>query len=355
MIVENVKNNSFHILAIWFLSYSFFINKFVSNKILINFGTKGLIPVVIIALMFPLILLLYKPLKKIQKDKLKTFENSHQAIFFVFKLFATLYLIMTSIYSLRHMCSFMTNYYFNIVSLILEIFLFLGVVLYASKNNFKCLSAMSIIIGMYILIESTIYIFTGFESNFFVISFSSSFSFVEIIKLIIYLSMYIIDLLLLLIHVDESEETIKIKHLLFFSFLLAFLNIFEKVKMVLTLGPLITRYNYPSFEVWRLSSIPFMKANIDFIPLIGWMLIVFMRLSLSIFLLNKLWNNNKKSFNIPILLGIGIITYLISTNFEISSFIDKDAYIFLFIVGVVPFVLLFLMIRKRKGRLERVK
>ena len=245
-VMENSKNNSFHIMAIWYLSYSFFINKFVSNKILITFGTKGLIPIVIINLIFPFILLLYKPLKKVQKDKLDTLSKSKGIVYFVFKLFASLYLIMSSIYTLRHLCSFMTTYYFNIVSIGLEIILLLSLVLYSSKNNFKCLSAMSIIIGMYTLIELIIYTFTGIELNLFVIDFSLSFSISQTVELFIYLSLFVIDMLLLMIHSDEAIEVPKKKHLLLFAFIASFFNIIEKVKMCMTLGPIITMFNFPS-------------------------------------------------------------------------------------------------------------
>ena len=276
-------------------------------------------------------------------------------VYFVFKLFTSLYLIMSSIYTLRHLCSFMTTYYFNIVSIGLEIVLLLSLVLYSSKNNFKCLSAMSIIIGMYTLIELIIYTFTGIEFNLFVIDFSLSFSLSDTVELIIYLSLFVVDMLLLMIHSDEAIEPIKKKHLLLFAFIASLFNIIEKVKMCMTLGPIITMFNFPSFETWRLSSLSFIKESIDFIPLIGWVMIVFVRLSLSLFLLNKLWGVNKKSFNIPVLIFIGFITYIISMNYEMSKVIYKDAYIFLFIAGIIPFILLFLMLRKGKGRLERVK
>jgi hypothetical protein len=67
--MENVKKYSFHIMLVWFLSYSFFINKFISNRIMTTFGTKGIFFIIIIDLLFPVALLFYKPMKRIQKEK----------------------------------------------------------------------------------------------------------------------------------------------------------------------------------------------------------------------------------------------------------------------------------------------
>ena len=133
------------------------------------------------------------------------------------------------------------------------------------------------------------------------------------------------------------------------------MNIFEKVKMCLSLGPMMEFFTFPSFETWRLSSISVLRLNIDFIPLIGWIMLVFVRLSLSLYLLNKLWNNTSKGFNISILVFIGVVTYIISNNLEISVLMQKESYILIFIVGVVSMFLLYLLVKEKRGKLKRVK
>lgn len=353
--MDHVKNNSFHILVVCFLSYSFFINKFVSNNIMISFGTKGLIPLIIIDLLFPFILLLYKPIKRIQQEKLDNLAKGKAGINFVFKIFVSVYLILTSIYTLRHVCSFMSTYFFNIVSLILEITLLLLLVLYASKKNFKCLNTISILIFFYFIFEFVVYMLTGIEKNYFLINLFPSFNTLEFVKIFMLSSLFFIDMLLLFIYSDDAIDVVKRKHLLLFAFLLSFMNIFEKVKMCLSLGPMMEFFTFPSFETWRLSSISVLRLNIDFIPLIGWIMLVFVRLSLSLYLLNKLWNNTSKGFNISILVFIGVVTYIISNNLEISVLMQKESYILIFIVGVVSMFLLYLLVKEKRGKLKRVK
>ena len=352
--MEHVKNNSFHILLVWYLSYSFFINKFISNRIMITLGTKGLIPIIVIDLLFPLVLFFYKPLKRIQKEKLKNITRGKEGIYFVFKIFVSIYLILTSIYTLRHICSFLSTYYFDVISLALEIILLLSLVLYASKKSFSCLSTISVIIMFYVLIEFGVYILTGLDSRWFLVNYIPSFNMIDILESLFYISLFIIDFILLFLHSDNSVEPIKRKHLFFFCMLLSFINIFEKFKMVTSLGPLVEYYKFPSFEVWRLSSIDFIRMNVDFIPLIGWIMIAFVRLSLSLHLLNKLWDSSNKYFNIIILLFIGVTTYIISSSLSLS-FMIEDTYIFMFIVGIVSFVLIFLLLKRKKGELKRVK
>lgn len=352
--MDNVKNNSFHIMLVWFLSYSFFINKFVSNKIMITLGTKGLFPIILINLLFPLVLLLYNPLKRIQKEKLNYIAKGKEGIYFVLKIFISIYLILTSIYTLRHICSFLSAYYFDVITLGLEILLILLLILYASKKSFSVLSTVSVLISFYITFEFVLYIFTGVESRWFIINYLPSFTFTETIQTLFYISLFIIDFLLLFVYVDDSVEPIKRKHLFLFCFLLSFMNIFEKVKMVTSLGPLVEQYKFPSFEVWRLSSIDLIRMNVDFIPLIGWIMIAFVRLSLSLHLLNKIWNNSTKKFNVVVLMFMGIVTYIISGSLSLSYMIE-DTYIFMLILGVVSIVLFVLLLHKKKGGLERVK
>lgn len=348
--MDKVKNNSLHIMIVWFLSYNFFINKFVSNKIMINFGVKGLFAIVLIELMFPFILLLYKPLKKIQKEKLDNIARKNNSLYFVFKIFVSLYIVITSILTLRHICTFLTTYYFNIISLSMEIILLLGLVLYSSKNNFKCLNIISVIVSFYMVIEFGIYIITGMESRWYLINIFPIFKVSEIIQLLIYLSLFLIDFILLILHSEDCSETIKKRHLILFAFILSFINIFEKVKMCVSLGPLLGMTNYPSFEVWRLSSIVFIRQNIDFIPLVGWIMIAFIRLSLSTYILDKVWDVTNAKFNIALLSVIGIVTYIICNNLEISMLVEHNAYIFVFITGLISFVLLIFLFKKRRIR-----
>lgn len=352
--MENIENNSFHILLVWYLSYSFFINKFVSNKIMITLGTKGLLPIIIIDLLFPLVLLFYKPLKRIQKEKLINIARGKEGIYFVFKIFVSTYIVLTSIYTLRHICSFLSAYYFDVITLGLEIILLLSLVLYASKKSFSCLSTISVLILFYVLFEFGVYIVTGLDNRWFLVNYIPVFSTSDIVSSLFYISLFVIDFLLLFLHSDDGVEPLKRKHLFLFCMLLSFINIFEKVKMVTSLGPLVEQYKFPSFEVWRLSSINFIRMNIDFIPLIGWIMIAFVRLSLSLHLLNKLWDSTSKYFNIIVLLFIGIVTYIISSSLSLSLMVD-ETYIFMFIVGMVSFVLLFLLLHKKKGELKRVK
>lgn len=352
--MENVKKNSFHILLVWFLSYSFFVNKFISNRIMTNFGTKGLFFIILIDLLFPLVLLFYKPLKRIQKEKLMNLVKIKPSIFFVFKLFISVYLILTSIYTLRHICSFLSSYYFDVISLAMEIVLLLLLVLYASYKSFDCLSTISVLIAVYVTVEFVIYIITGVESRWFLVNYIPSFQLSEIIEILLYLSIFIIDFVLLFLHSDDSMEPLKKKHIIFFCFLLACINIFEKVKMVTSLGPLVEMYKFPSFEVWRLSSIDFIRMNVDFIPLIGWIMIAFVRLSLSLHLFDKVWNKSSVKFNVIVLTFIGIVTYIFSSRLSLSSMID-DTHIFMWISGLVSCVLLGLIVHQKKGGLKRVK
>jgi len=350
--MDKVKNNSLHIMIVWFLSYNFFINKFVSNKLMINLGVKALFPIIIIELLFPCILLLYKPLKRIQKEKLTKLAGKNSSVYFVFKIFISLYLLITSILVLRHICTFLTTYYFNIISLSLEILLLLGVVLYSSKNNFKVLSTISVLVTFYTIIEFIVYIITGVESRWYLINIIPSYNLSEIIKIVVYLSLFIIDFILLFLHGEDCSETIKKKHLILFSFILAFINIFEKIKMCVSLGPLISMVNYPSFEVWRLSSIVFIRQNLDFIPLIGWIMIAFVRLSLSTYLIDKVWETTNYKFNIIVLFVIGVLTYIICNNLEISILIEQNAYIFVFTVGIISFILLLSFFKRRVSNVK---
>jgi len=240
--MEEKKTSSLNFLLIFFLSYSFYTIQILTQELFYLYSKQSVPIICAFFILFPLITFII--CKMINKNKIKNNTKNN----FVFSIFTSIYLILTTIISIINIANIIMIYYYQQTSIIiLLIFLVLPIIyiIIKGENNFFSLASVLLIIYIifkyaYIKNYPSIDIYTF--HNILKIDKSNIFT-------LIMLSLPIlIEPIILLNNQKDMSDKINIKLITAISILLSLVGIITILRQTWEFGNLLGQMRFPYLE-----------------------------------------------------------------------------------------------------------
>lgn len=153
----------------------------------------------------------------------------------------------------------------------------------------------------------------------------------------------LVEIILVLLLQHHLEQKLKFRQLLFVLWVLVGLTIGPLIGAIAEFGPdEAARLRYPAYEEWRLVRIGHYVEHVDFLSIFQWLSGSFIRVSLSLFLLQDMIQKHwtKKQASMPLIIAIAAFMTVI----VLLPYSDKDFVAFLsewYFTGAVTVSVLF--------------
>jgi len=341
--MEAKKTSSLNFILIFFLSYSFYTIQILTQELFYLYSKQSVPIICAFFILFPLITFII--CKMINKNKIKNNTKNN----FVFSIFTSIYLILTTIISIINIANIIMIYYYQQTSIIiLLIFLVLPIIyiIIKGENNFFSLASVLLIIYIifkyaYIKNYPSIDIYTF--HNILKIDKSNIFT-------LIMLSLPIlIEPIILLNNQKDMSDKINIKLITAISILLSLVGIITILRQTWEFGNLLNIIRFPYLESIKNIIAGKFFENIDYYYLLSLAVSVFTRLGYTITSIKKSFNINKK-ITLLLLLGILIIIYFLQSNMKFyNDSIDKILLITSLCL-LINILLLPILLKRRKTK-----
>jgi len=311
---------SIHIYTLLIMSTGFMVHVLLHPVILTS--SKRDAWVAVIGSLAPMILwtiLIYYLYKKFEQKNIFTFLFSlHPFVSYGISILLGIYFLMTAFITMKYTSFWSkTNYTFDIPNF-LTVIPFASLCYYASHKGIRTLGS----IALFLLPLVVLFGFLVGIGNMKLKDYSMLFPIFEhgyssFIPGMMYSCASFFEIIYFLFITPYSKDRVKMKALLPVSIVIFFL----------ALGPLMAgiaefgaeeaeKLKVPAFEEWRLLTLSTYITRTDFLSIFQWFSGAFIRVSLSMFIINQLFYYKKNKWILPILYALLTLSVLIPVKFD---------------------------------------
>jgi spore germination protein KB len=298
-----------------------------------------------------LVFYIYKKLNNEDIISLLKRKISFPWIFRTFSILVGFYFLITAFISLKYTLYWAKANYTIEVPNFVVIFLFSIVCWYSSTKGIRTISTIALLIlplvsafGFVVGIGNTPHknyelLFPVFEHGY-----------KDFTQGIFYACAGFFEITFLLFLTPYLKNQLKMKWLIVVGFILVWLTLGPLAGAIAEFGSVeATKMRNPAYEQWKLLSISQHVTRLDFLSIFQWLSGAFTRISLSLFIANKILSNNKNSWVLPLLYFILIISVCIPLDATTFFFVLQKFYFPIILLFQICIMLLFLLIIHLKG------
>lgn len=339
--MQEKKISSLNLMIIFFLSYSFYTIQILTQQLFSNYGKESVIIICLAHLLLPLTT--YITCKIINKKLLN--QNSKNN--FLFTIFTSFYLIITSIISITNITNIITLYYYqNTKYILLLIILSLPIIYTLIKGDYILFSLGAILLIIYMIFK---YSYLGNTSNIDIYVFSNIFKIKisNILPIIIYCLPIFLEPLILLNNQKLLNNKINTKMTTIFSLVISLIGILTILRQTWEFGSLLNKIRFPYLESIKNIIAGKFFENIDFYYLLSIAVSIYIRLGYTLITIKNSFKL-KNIIAIFLLISILILVFIIQRSmslylFSINKILTITSSCLLICLILLPF-----MIKRRK-------
>ncbi len=297
------KYDGTHFLIMYLTGYGFFIYQVYIQILYAFHGMKLIIPVIVGALLMPLIL--FYVIRKINKNSTLSIKLG-----FTFTILNIIYLTITSILTLNYVSVMVHNYYYQSVqSFIIAIVLLLPILYVMFKNSKIYYSLAFILFGVFFIFN---FVYTVNHEVAELFPLSNIFHIDKPIIIILLLLPIVFEPILLLANNEFIDHNNKINTplVMIIASFISLVGIYTVLREGMEFGLLLESVSFPYFESGKFMSIETNFDNIDYYYLFWVTVSIFTRLPLLYFNIKDNFKLKKKGIFIIFGLTILIFYYL---------------------------------------------
>ncbi|MEC1157434.1 MULTISPECIES: GerAB/ArcD/ProY family transporter [Cytobacillus] len=348
---------SVHIFILLIMSTGFMVHVLIIPTILSTSNRDAWLSVIFSTIPFILwILLVFYIYKKLNthEDILSLLKRkfSHSWVFIIFPITFGSYFLINAFITLKYTFFWANaNYTFEIPNFVI-VLLFALICLYASAKGIRTISTIAFLV-------LPIVSFFGFlvgignspNKNYELLFPIFENGYKDVIQGLVYTCSGLFEIIFLLFLTSYIKDRLKVKWLILAGIILVFLILGPLVGAISEFGlEEAAKLRNPAYEQWKLLKIGEHITRLDFLSIFQWLSGAFVRISLSLFIADKIFGFNKKrKWVLPILYIILIIGACIPWD-AISFFYFLQKYFFpINLIFQICTMLLFLLIIHLKG------
>lgn len=348
---------SVHIFILLIMSTGFMVHVLIIPTILSTSNRDAWLSVIFSTIPFILwILLVFYIYKKLNthEDILSLLKRkfSHSWVFIIFPITFGSYFLINAFITLKYTFFWVNaNYTFEVPNFVI-VLLFALICLYASAKGIRTISTIAFLV-------LPIVSFFGFlvgignspNKNYELLFPIFENGYKDVIQGLVYTCSGLFEIIFLLFLTSYIKDRLKVKWLILAGIILVFLILGPLVGAISEFGlEEAAKLRNPAYEQWKLLKIGEHITRLDFLSIFQWLSGAFVRISLSLFIADKIFGFNKKrKWVLPILYIILIIGACIPWD-AISFFYFLQKYFFpINLIFQICTMLLFLLIIHLKG------
>lgn len=348
---------SVHIFILLIMSTGFMVHVLIIPTILSTSNRDAWLSVIFSTIPFILwILLVFYIYKKLNthEDILSLLKRkfSHSWVFIIFPITFGSYFLINAFITLKYTFFWANaNYTFEVPNFVI-VLLFALICLYASAKGIRTISTIAFLV-------LPIVSFFGFlvgignspNKNYELLFPIFENGYKDVIQGLVYTCSGLFEIIFLLFLTSYIKDRLKVKWLILAGIILVFLILGPLVGAISEFGlEEAAKLRNPAYEQWKLLKIGEHITHLDFLSIFQWLSGAFVRISLSLFIADKIFGFNKKrKWVLPILYIILIIGACIPWD-AISFFYFLQKYFFpINLIFQICTMLLFLLIIHLKG------
>ncbi|UKJ83795.1 endospore germination permease (plasmid) [Priestia megaterium] len=348
---------SVHIYILLIMSTGFMVHVLVIPTILSTSNRDAWLSVIFSTAPFLLwIMLVFYIYKKLinQKDILLVLKEklSQSWFFIIFSIVFGLYFLISAFITLKYTFFWANaNYTFEIPNFVI-ILSFTLICLYASSKGIRTISTIALLMLPFV-------VFFGFlvgignspNKNYELLFPIFEKGYKEVIQGLVHTCAGLFEIIFVLFLTSFLKDKLKFKWLLLSGMILVLLTLGPLVGVLSEFGPEeAAKFRNPAYEQWKLLEISQHITRLDFLSIFQWFSGAFVRISLALFITNKIFLFKKKTnWVLPILYGILIIGLLIPWDATSFFYFLKNFYFPISLILQICTVIFLLLIIHLKG------
>lgn len=346
-----------HIYILLIMSTGFMVHVLIIPAILSTSNRDAWLSVIFSTIPFILwILLIFYIYKKLNTTDDILFlikrKFSKSRVFIIFSFVFGSYFLFSAFITFKYTFFWANaNYAFEVPNFVI-ILLFALICLYASTKGIRTISTIAFLVLPFVsLFGFLVGLGNSPNKNYELLFPIFENGYKDFIQGLIYSCAGLFEIIFLLFLTSFIKDRLKIKWLILTGIILVFLILGPLVGSISQFGPEeAAKLRNPAYEQWKLLKIGDHITRLDFLSIFQWLSGAFVRISLSIFIADKIFLFNKKvKWAIPILYLLLIIGACIPWNAtSFFNFLQKYYFPISFIFQICT-MLLFLLIIQFKG------
>ncbi|MEH7484772.1 endospore germination permease [Neobacillus drentensis] len=345
---------SAHIYVLLIMSTGFMVHVILLPSILTSSGRDSWLSVIASTVPFIMwILLIFYIYKKFKNnDIFSLFINLPKWLSFGISFLFGIYFFMTAFITLKFTVFWAkANYTLDVPNFVV-VFLFSFTCFYASYKGIRTISTLALaILPLVSMFGFLVGIGNMNNKNYNLLFPIFENGFVGFFEGIIYTCSGLFEIIFLLFLTPYLKDRLKAKWLIFVGFILVALSLGPLMGAITEFGSVeATKLKNPAYEQWKLLILGVHITRLDFLSIFQWLSGAFIRISINMFIMNKLFSpEKKKNWVLPILYLLLMIGVLIQWNATSFYFFLHQIYFPVRTVFLCLTPVLFLILIRIKG------